>query len=102
MTEELDRKSEFNKLLREHLDCNKKIVYTIMNEKIREEARKLKAKKQELELASQTLRESSIEDNFDRANKVRQDHLHLQEKKRLHFLEKLRSFKDIKEDQLRL
>lgn len=60
MVEELERKNEFNKLLREHLDCNKKIVYTIMNEKIREEARKLKIRKQELEIASQTLRDSSL------------------------------------------
>lgn len=39
---------------------------------------------------------------MERANRVRQDHLHLQEKKRMHFLEKLRTFKDIKEDQLKL
>lgn len=43
-----------------------------------------------------------LEDNVERANRVRQDHLHLQEKKRMHFLEKLRTFKDIKEDQLKL
>lgn len=44
--EEQDRKIEFNKLLREHLECNKKIVYTILNEKIKEEAKKIKTKNQ--------------------------------------------------------
>jgi hypothetical protein len=55
-----------------------------------------------LELISQTLRENMLEDNVDKANRIRQDHLHLQEKKRTHFLEKLKTFKEIKEDQLRL
>lgn len=73
-----------------------------MNEKIREDARKVRNRKQELELVSQTLRDNMVEDNLEKANRVRQDHLHLQEKKRMHFLEKLKTFKDIKEDQLRL
>jgi hypothetical protein len=55
-----------------------------------------------MEIVSQTLRENMLEENVDKANRVRQDHLHLQEKKRMHFLEKLKTFKEIKEEQLRL
>jgi len=72
-----------------------------MNERIREEARKVRARKQELDQVSQSLRDNMLEENTQRANEVRQEHLNLQEKKRLHFLQKLRTFKEIKEDELR-
>lgn len=51
---------------------------------------------------SQTLRENLAEDNFEKANKVRHEHLQLQEKKRIYILDKLKNFKDIKEEQLKL
>lgn len=45
-------------------------------------------------------KDNVTEDNIEKANKVRSDHIEAHEKRKLYFLEKLKQFKDFKEKKL--
>ena len=52
-------------------------------------------------MLSQVQRENLKEENAERANRVRIDHIEAHEKRKLYFLDKLQQFKQYKEQKLR-
>ena len=57
------QKSEYNKLIKDHLKYNKKIVMTLMNHKVNEDVKSFKEKKQQYELLHNIQRDNISEDN---------------------------------------
>lgn len=52
-------------------------------------------------MLNQIQRENLREENADRANRIRMDHIDAHEKRKLYFLDKLQQFKHFKEQKLR-
>lgn len=70
-----EQKSEFNKLIKDHLRYNKKIVTTLLNHKIQEDVKAFKDKKQQLDMLYHIQKDNINEDNAERANRVRSSHI---------------------------
>ena len=73
--EVLEQKSEFNKLIKDHLNYNKKIVTTLLNNKIQEDVRSFKEKKQQIDMLYHIQKDNMNEENAEKANKVRTGHI---------------------------
>jgi hypothetical protein len=56
---------------------------------------------QQLGMLNQIQRENMREENADRANRIRMDHIDAHEKRKLYFLDKLQQFKQFKEQKLK-
>lgn len=92
----MERKSEFNKLIKDHLKYNKKIVMTLLNHKVQEEVKTFKEKKKQFSVLHHIQVDNMNEDNVEKANKVRAGHIEAHEKRKMYFLDKLKQFKDYK------
>lgn len=69
---------------------------TLLNHKIGEEAKLFRDKKGQLDVLTQVQRDNAVEENAERANKVRVEHIEAHEKRKMYFLDKLQQFKQIK------
>ena len=65
------QKAEFNKLIKDHLKYNKKIVMTLMNHKINEDVKSFKDKQQQFSVLHNIQKDNVTEENSEKANKVR-------------------------------
>lgn len=52
-------------------------------------------------MLNQVQRENMKEENSEKANKIRMDHIEAHEKRKLYFLDKLQQFKNFKEQKLK-
>jgi hypothetical protein len=69
---------------------------TLMNHKINEDVKNFKEKKQQYDVLYHIQRDNMNEENAEKANKVRLDHIEAHEKRKVYFLDKLKQFKDYK------
>ncbi len=74
---------------------------TLMNHKIEEDAKLFRDKKGQLQSLSQIKKDNMMEENAEKANKVRIEHIEAHQKRKVYFLDKLQQFKQFKQHKLK-
>ena len=61
----------------------------------------MRDKKQQIKILNSVQKDNIVEDNTEKANRIRFDHIEAHEKRKLYFLDKLKQFKNFKEHKLK-